>query len=220
MFTGLVEQIGTIVEIGKKGNSFHLTVDSQFDLGKNDIGASIAVDGVCLTVVRIEGKRFTVEVSPETLSRTTLAERKHGEGVNLERALRLSDRLGGHLVSGHIDGAGIVKEIKEEENAVIFVFSTSPGIARYLVGKGSVAVDGISLTVNDVQGTDFSVSIIPHSAKVTTIGRRRIGDRVNIETDIIGKYVERFLQTGPQVLENGKEKRVLDEDFLKKHGFS
>jgi riboflavin synthase len=220
MFTGLVEHMGTIVGIGKKGNSFHLTIDSLFDLGKSDIGASIAVDGVCLTVVKIEGKRFTVEVSPETLSRTTLGERKGGEGVNLERALRLSDRLGGHLVSGHIDGPGVVKEIKEEENAIIFVFSTSPDIARYLVGKGSVAINGISLTVNDVQNTDFSVSVIPHTARVTTIGKRRIGDRVNIETDIIGKYVEKFFQTSSQAPEKEKEKSVLDEDFLKRHGFS
>jgi riboflavin synthase len=220
MFTGMVEHIGKIVEIGKKGKSFHLTIDSLYDLEKSDIGASIAVDGVCLTVVKIEGKRFTVEVSPETLSRTTLGERKHGDGVNLERALRLSDRLGGHLVSGHIDGPGVVKEIKEVENALIFVLSTSPDIARYLVGKGSVAIEGISLTVNDVQGTDFSVSIIPQTAKVTTIGRKRIGDRVNIETDIIGKYVEKFLRTGSQVPEKEKEKPVLDEDFLKSHGFT
>ena len=174
MFTGLVEHMGTIVGIGKKENSFLLTIDSQFDLTPSDIGASIAVEGVCLTVVKIEGKRFTVDVSPETLSRSTLEERKHGDSVNLERALRLSDRLGGHLVSGHIDGSGMVKDINREENAIIYTFSTSPAISRYIVVKGSVALDGISLTVNDVQDNDFSVSIIFSNLVSLSISRGSI----------------------------------------------
>ncbi len=220
MFTGLVEHMGTIAGIGKKGKSFHLTIDSQFDLDQRDIGASIAVDGVCLTAVIIEGRRFTVEVSRETLSLTTLEERKRGDAVNLERALRLSDRLGGHLVNGHIDGTGVVKEIRKEENAIILAFSTSPDIARYLVAKGSVALDGISLTVNDVQGSDFFVSVIPHTANITTIGRRKVGDRINIETDIIGKYVEKFLLAGSQAYKKQEKTSTFDEDFLKEHGFS
>ena len=220
MFTGLVEHMGTIVGIGKKGNSFHLTIDSQFDLTPSDIGASIAVEGVCLTVVKIEGKRFTVDVSPETLSRSTLEERKHGDLVNLERALRLSDRLGGHLVSGHIDGPGVIKDIKREENVIIYTFSTSPAVVRYIVVKGSVALDGISLTVNDVQDTEFSVSIIPHTASITTIGTRKVGDRINIETDIIGKYVEKFLQVGSEVSGKQEKTPILNDEFLKKHGFS
>jgi len=220
MFTGLVEEIGTIAGIGKKSGSFQLIIDSHLDLDQRDRGASIAVEGICLTVVKIEGKRFTVEVSPETLNRTTLSERKHGDPVNLERALRLSDRLGGHLVSGHIDGTGIVKDINREENAIIFTCSTSPEIARYIVAKGSVAIDGISLTVNTVQGTEFSVSIIPHTAHVTTIGRRKVGDRVNIETDIIGKYVEKFLGAHSQLPEGEKKKSPIDPDFLKRHGFA
>lgn len=220
MFTGLVEHMGTIVGIGKKGNSFHLTIDSRFDLTPGDIGASIAVEGVCLTVVKIEGKRFTVDVSPETLSRSTLEERSHGDLVNLERALRLSDRLGGHLVSGHIDGPGVVKDIKREENAIIYTFSTSPEVARYIVVKGSVALDGISLTVNDVQDTVFSVSVIPHTASITTIGKRKIGDRINIETDIIGKYVEKFLHAGSEPSEKEGKSPILNDEFLKTHGFS
>lgn len=220
MFTGLVEHMGTIVGIGKKGNAFQLTIDSHFDLTSNDIGASVAVDGVCLTVVKVEGHRFTVDVSPETLGRTTLEERKHGDLVNLERALRLSDRLGGHLVSGHIDGVGVVKDISREENAIIFTFSTSPAVARYIVVKGSVALDGMSLTVNDVHNTDFSASIIPHTASITTIGKRKIGERINIETDIIGKYVEKFMQTGSDAAEEEKKKPPLNDEFLKKHGFS
>ena len=220
MFTGLVEHVGTIVGIGKKGNSFHLAIDSRFDLTPGDMGASIAVDGVCLTVVKIEGKRFTVDVSPETLSRSTLRGRNHGDPVNLERALRLSDRLGGHLVSGHIDGPGVVKNINREENAIIYTLSTSSAVARYIVVKGSVALDGISLTVNDVQGIDFSISIIPHTASITTIGKRKIGDRMNIETDIIGKYVERFLQPRSEVSEKEEKIPILNDAFLKKHGFS
>jgi riboflavin synthase len=220
MFTGLVEEMGTIVGIGKKGSSFHLTIDARFDLTPEDIGASIAVEGVCLTVVKIEGKRFTVDVSPETLSRTTLEKRSPGDPVNLERALRLSDRLGGHLVSGHIDGTAVVKDIKREENAIIYTFSTSSEVARYIVVKGSVALDGISLTVNDVHGTDFWVSLIPHTAAITTIGRRKVGDKINIETDIIGKYVEKFLRAGSEVHEKETESPVLDDEFLKKHGFS
>ena len=212
--------MGTIVSIGKKENSFLLTIDSQFDLTPSDIGASIAVEGVCLTVVKIEGKLFTVDVSPETLSRSTLEERKHGDSVNLERALRLSDRLGGHLVSGHIDGSGMVKDIKREENAITYTFSTSPAISRYIVVKGSVALDGISLTVNDVQDNDFSVSIIPHSASITTIGKKKIGDRINIETDIIGKYVEKFLQAGSEGAEKEGKSPILNDEFLKEHGFS
>ena len=220
MFTGLVEQIGTIVGRGRKGNSFQLVIESKLDLTPNDMGASIAVEGVCLTVVKIEGNRFTVDVSPETLRRTTLEERKHGDPVNLERALRLSDRLDGHLVSGHIDGYGVVKDIKREQNALIYTFSTSPAVIRYIVAKGSIALDGMSLTVNDVGETDFSVSIIPHTASITTIGRRKRGDRINIETDIIGKYVEKFLQVGLEASEKGEKKRILTDAFLKEYGFS
>jgi len=220
MFTGLVEQMGTIVGIGRKGNSFYLTIEAAFDLDEQDIGASISVDGVCLTVVSIAGKRFTVDVSPETLRRSTLEERRHGDPVNLERALRLSDRLGGHLVSGHIDGPGVVKDIRKEENFIIFTFSTTEAISRYLVEKGSVAIDGISLTVNSVEGNDFAVSTIPHTAQITTLGRRRIGDRINIETDIIGKYVEKFLRSDSKPAENEGKKPLIDEDFLSRHGFS
>lgn len=220
MFTGLIEDVGSIVDIGKRGTSFFLTIDSHFELDQRDIGASIAVEGICLTVVKVERRRFMVEVSPETLSRTTLRDRTHGDPVNLERALRLSDRLGGHLVSGHIDGIGVIKNIKKEENALIITLSTTADIARYLVVKGSVAVDGISLTINEVRDTEFSVSIIPHTAEVTTLGRRKIGDQLNIETDLIGKYVEKFLRADSQGADKEQERSTLDEDFLKEHGFT
>ncbi|HNU72531.1 MAG TPA: riboflavin synthase [Thermodesulfobacteriota bacterium] len=220
MFTGLVEDMGTIAGIGKSGNSFVLSIDSHFDLTQEDVGASIAVDGVCLTVVQARHGRFSVDVSPETLSRTTLQERKRGDQVNLERALRISDRLGGHLVSGHIDGTGLVKLIRKEANALIITFSAETAVTRYIVEKGSVAIDGISLTVNSVEEREFSVSIIPHTAEITTLGRKKTGSSVNIETDIIGKYVEKFLQAGPQDAKDSGRKPSIDDDFLREHGFS
>lgn len=220
MFTGLVEGMGTVFGIEKSADSFHLVIDAPFDLSRDDIGASIAVDGVCLTVVQVQHGRFTADVSPETLSRTTLRERKRGDQVNLERALRLSDRLGGHLVSGHIDGTGRVTLIRKEANALIITFSADPGLTRYVVEKGSVAIDGISLTVNRLGDDEFSISIIPHTAAVTTLGRKKAGSSVNIETDIIGKYVEKFLNARPLPAADPGPKRSIDDAFLREHGFS
>lgn len=220
MFTGLIEDTGEIRGIGKKGNSFQISIGSHLDLTTSDIGASISVEGVCLTVVTIEKNSFTVDVSPETLERTTLREKKRGNLVNLERALRLSDRLGGHLVTGHIDGIGTINEIAKKENSLVITMSIPPEIARYLVVKGSVGVDGISLTINEVQGATFSVSIIPHTAQVTTIGKKRVGDKVNIETDIIGKYVEKFLQETELTTQKKGKSSSLTVDFLNRHGFT
>lgn len=220
MFTGLIEGVGEIVHIGRKGDSFQIAVASPLALDRKEIGASIAVDGVCLTAVAIEKSHFAVEVSPETLARTTLSAKKRGDRVNLERALRLSDRLGGHLVTGHVDGTGVIRGLNRIRNAVVLTVAAGEEIMRYVVAKGSVAVDGISLTVNDVLAGAFSLSIIPHTAQVTTIGEKKGGDQVNLETDILGKYVEKFLAgvfTGP-----GEKSGTtsLTYEFLRKHGFA
>ena len=220
MFTGLIEDLGEVVQIGKKGNSFQLTIASHFALDTQDVGASISVDGVCLTVVELDKEKFTVDVSPETLERTTLQKRKRGDFVNLERALRISDRLGGHLVTGHIDGVGTIKSIEKKENSLVVSIEAPKGISPYFIEKGSVGLDGISLTINTVTGNTFSVNIIPHTARITTIGRRKVGDEVNIETDLIGKYVEKFLKESG-VLSKGKgESSSIDYNFLNKHGFT
>lgn len=220
MFTGLIEDLGEIVQIGKKGNSFQVTITSGLDLTSKDIGASIAVDGVCLTVVAIDKERFTVDVSPETLDRTSLNEKRRGDFVNLERALRISDRLGGHLVSGHIDGVGVIKSIDKKENSLVFLIEVPKKISRYIVEKGSVGLDGISLTINEVKNTAFSVNVIPHTAQVTTIGRKKVGDKVNIETDLIGKYVEKFLKESGVLSKIPGESSSIDYSFLNKHGFT
>ena len=220
MFTGLIEATGKIREIGRKGVSFQVSISSGLDVTRTDIGASISVDGVCLTVVRIEKDSFAVDVSRETLERTTLKEKKKGDEVNLERALRLSDRLAGHLVSGHIDGTGTITSMTRKDNSLVVTISTSSEVARYLVSKGSVALDGISLTINEVQGTSFSLAIIPHTAQVTTVGKKSTGDRLNIETDIIGKYVERFLQQAELVPKEKGKSSSITQDFLTKYGFT
>ncbi|MBW1678676.1 MAG: riboflavin synthase [Deltaproteobacteria bacterium] len=220
MFTGLIERTGEIVQIGKKRNSFQITIASRLDLVSSDIGASISVDGVCLTAVKVDNNLFTVEVSPETLERTTLSERKRGDLVNLERALRLSDRLGGHLVTGHVDGMGVIRSITKKLNSIVIKISPPIEITRYLVVKGSVGLDGISLTINEIQGNDFLVNIIPHTAQVTIIGKKRIGDRVNIETDLIGKYVEKLLQGAALIPEKKGKLSSINSDFLNKHGFT
>jgi riboflavin synthase len=178
------------------------------------LGESIAVNGVCLTVTLFSDGHFSADVSPETLERTTFARLSAGSKVNLERALRLSDRLGGHLVTGHIDGVAEVVERRMDGNAWRFTFQADAAICNQLVDKGSVAVDGISLTVNEVRSETFSLAVIPHTLAKTTLAERKVGDQVNIETDLLGKYVTRFLQQG----ELGKPRGVT-MDLLAKHGF-
>ena len=197
-----------------------MTMTADFDLKGTNIGDSIAVNGACLTAVQISGNRFEIDASPETLGTTNLSEVRPGERVNLERAMRLSDRLDGHLVSGHIDGIGSIAERKTTGNAVVLTFKVPKSLARYLIRKGSVAVDGISLTVNDRGADWFSVSVIPYTALLTTIRFKPVGAPVNIETDIIGKYVERFLLFGknPAGQEDPSDKGI-DLRFLARHGF-
>ena len=219
MFTGIIEGLGTITKIRSSGQGKRLTIEADYPLDHAKIGDSIAVSGACLTAVMIEGKSFEVDVSPETLSKTTFGKAKIGDRVNLERALRLSDRIDGHLVSGHIDGIGSVKNIKTLGNAIIITFEVPESLSRYMIKKGSVAVDGISLTINNCDHDNFEVSIIPHTAKLTSIGFKKIGDHVNIETDMIGKYVERFIRNNNDDEEQKARKPSIDKQFLAKSGF-
>jgi riboflavin synthase len=215
MFTGLIGEIGTVRKLDRQGNSASLQVASRLLREAPRLGESIAVNGVCLTVTHWDQDSFTADVSPETLQCSTLGSLRPTTPVNLERALRLSDRLGGHLVSGHIDAIARVRRRFQEQNAVRFEFSAPPSALRYLVEKGSVAVDGISLTVNRVDADGFAVAIIPHSLEKTTLQYRREGDLVNIETDLLGRYVERLLQG-----EKGAHRAAgISLEFLAKNGF-
>ncbi len=193
MFTGIIEGLGAIAVIRPSGQGRRLTVDADFELSGSKIGDSISVSGACLTAVRIAGRRFDADVSPETLDKTTFGAARVGERVNLERAMRLSDRVDGHLVSGHIDGTGVIESREAVGNVLVVGIGVSEELARFMIVKGSVAVDGISLTINTLEAGRFSVSIIPHTAGLTTVGFKPKGERVNIEADMIGKYVERFL---------------------------
>lgn len=193
MFTGLIEAVGTVAGIERRGAAARLSVEAPFPPAEVNLGDSIAVNGVCLTVVEIKGGTFAFDVSPETVERSAFRTLKSGSRVNLERALRLSDRLGGHIVTGHVDCVAVVAERREASGNIVFAFRIPRESARYLIGKGSVAIDGISLTVNAVSDDDFTVNVIPHTAAQTTLQAKRPGDEVNIETDIIGKYVERLL---------------------------
>ena len=211
MFTGLIEDIGTIVKLEKKGGGALLVVTHGAVLDDLKCGDSVAVDGVCLTITELRPPSFSVEASAETIRRTTLEAKKPNEKVNLERALRLNDRLGGHLVTGHVDEVGTIASIVPEGSSQKITITVSAKTNRYVVEKGSVAIDGISLTVNEVRDDRFSVNIIPYTASQTTLTERRPGDKVNIEADILGKYLERLIGKKPQ----GK----LDAQFLSEHGF-
>ena len=220
MFTGIIEGQGNIAAIRSSGQGNRVAIEADFSLDQTKVGDSISVIGACLTAVKIEDRRFEVDVSPETLKTTIFDQAKVGDRVNLERALRFSDRIDGHLVSGHIDGTGIVKQREMLGNSVIVTIEAAGSLTRYMIAKGSVALDGISLTINSCDAGSFSISIIPHTTKLTTIGTKNRGDRVNIETDMIGKYVERFLsgvsQTGKdQIL----KRSTIDQEYLIKTGF-
>jgi riboflavin synthase len=215
MFTGLIEDLGTVRELRRSGASARLAVATAIPAADLVLGESIAVNGVCLTVVTIGSDFFVADVSPETLDCSTLGQLTADRRVNLERALRLSDRLGGHLVSGHIDGIGEVAGRVRDGNAERFTIRAATSLTRYVVDKGSIAVDGISLTVNQVQGDRFELAVIPHTLEVTTLGGRRVGSAVNLEVDLIGKYVERLLGLRQ---ESGNE-RGLGLETLAKHGF-
>jgi riboflavin synthase len=194
MFTGIIQSLGRIESLSPRGGAMRLAIAAP-DLDTSDValGDSIAVSGPCLTAVAIAPGRFEVDVSPETLARTTLGAKRVGDTVNLEKALRLSDRLGGHLVSGHVDGIGDVHSRLERDNCVQFGLRAPAALARYISQKGSICIDGVSLTVNAVNGADFELLIIPHTLERTTLGELRSGSRVNLEIDLVARYLERLL---------------------------
>ena len=192
MFTGIIEGLGTIGAIRPAGQGKRLTVEADYALDQTKIGDSIAVNGACLTLVKIDGSTFEVDLSPETLATSTFGKAKQGDRLNLERAMRLSDRIDGHLVLGHVDGIGVIKQREKLENAIMVTITAPEALSQYIIHKGSIAADGISLTINACEPPSFTVSIIPHTAEITTIGLKQNGDLLNIETDMIGKYVERF----------------------------
>ncbi len=209
MFTGIIEGLGTVSRLLRKGEDALLIIDTPVSLDDVNIGDSISVSGACLTVTEKGAKRFSADVSAETLSRTNLKSLKTGDKVNLEKSLRLNSFLGGHMVLGHVDGIGKIQEKAAKANSIEVGVEIGGELSRYIVEKGSIAVDGISLTVNRCEKTRFYVNIIPHTARNTTLGFKKVADVVNIETDIIGKYVEKFLNP---------EKRI-DMNFLAEHGF-
>ena len=198
MFTGIVEETGTILNIKKGTHSAVLSIQAEKILEDVHLGDSIAVNGVCLTVTSFQKNYFTADVMHETLNRSSLAQLRPGKHVNLERAMIAGGRFGGHIVSGHIDGTGRIAQIQKDDNAVWYTIQAEQKLLRYIVEKGSIAIDGISLTVAGVTKTGFSVSIIPHTVQITTLGEKRTGDLVNLETDLIGKYVERLFFYGEE----------------------
>lgn len=213
MFTGIIQAVGRIARLEPRGGDVRLTVDtSGLDMADVALGDSIAVSGVCLTVIAFDAASFAADVSNETLAHTTLGKHKAGDPVNLEKALRLADRLGGHMVSGHVDGAGKVVSVVPDGRSLRWTFEVPSELARYIAHKGSVCIDGTSLTVNEVNGNRFGVNLIPHTVEHTAFSARRPGDAVNIEVDVVARYVERLLTGG------GSPR--LDEAFLKQHGFA
>jgi riboflavin synthase len=215
MFTGIVEEMGAVTSVEKTLAGTRMTILASAVMGDLKVGDSVSVNGTCLTVVTKREQNFVVEVSPETLSVTTLGHLSGGAPVNLERAMKLNERIGGHLVAGHVDGVGTVRTRHQDGNAIVFTIEAPSEILRYCVPKGSITLDGISLTINEVGDHSFSVAIIPHTAKVTTLGLKQVNDTVNLETDLIGKYVERLLQERSHL---PKTTPVIDKDYLQKRG--
>ncbi|MBQ7477963.1 MAG: riboflavin synthase [Selenomonadaceae bacterium] len=211
MFTGIVEEVGKVLQAGNG----KIAVEASKVLEDVQMGDSIAVNGICLTVTGFDSRHFTADVMPETLRRTSLQEARPGSPVNLERALSLMSRLGGHIVSGHIDGVGKILSFQEEKNAILMRIAAEDGLLRYIVEKGSVALDGISLTVAAVTESEFTVSLIPHTREVTNLGSKRVGSPINIETDIIGKYVEKMMRGKKSC----SEATGITREFLLSNGF-
>jgi len=213
MFTGIIQCVGRVARLEPRGGDVRLHVDTaSLDLSDVQLGDSIAVSGVCLTAIALGERGFAADVSNETLSLTTLGQLEAGDPVNLEKALRLADRLGGHLVSGHVDGVGKVVSVTPDARSQRWIFEVPANLARYIAAKGSICIDGTSLTVNEVAGSRFGVNLIPHTVEHTAFHARRTGDAVNIEVDVIARYVERLIGSG--------EAPRLDEAFLKQHGFA
>ncbi len=215
MFTGIVEEMGAVTAMERTLAGTRMVILASTVMGDLKIGDSVSVNGACLTVVTTSDRDFAVEISPETLSVTTLGHLTAGAPVNLERAMKLNERIGGHLVAGHVDGVGTIRSRHQEGNAIFFTVEAPQEVLRYCVVKGSITVDGISLTINDVNDHGFTVAVIPHTAKVTTLGLKQVNDTVNLESDLIGKYVERLLQERSQL---PKSSIVIDKEYLQKRG--
>jgi riboflavin synthase len=212
MFTGIVEEMGSVKELRRDAGAARLTISADVVLGNTVVGDSICVNGVCLTVVDLTNREFSADIAMETLKITNLGELRSGSKINLERALQLSARIGGHLVSGHVDAIGRIRNKREEGNGWRFFLDAPENVLRYVIKKGSIAIDGISLTVADVDKSGFSIAIIPHTAKLTTLGFKSAGESVNLESDIIGKYVERLL--------SGRGEGGVSLELLQKNGFA
>ena len=226
MFTGIIEELGTVKALSMAGKSGTIAISAKKVLEKTKIGDSIAVNGVCLTVTTLKPDGFTADVMAETIRRSSLGILNPGSKVNLERAMAADGRFGGHIVSGHIDGTGTITEFRKEENAVWVRIEASPAIMNLIVEKGSICIDGISLTVATVSKTDFQVSVIPHTGEETTLLKKVPGDKVNLENDVVGKYVQKLLGIAPVSEDNNEEnknsgspKTGLTMDMLKEFGF-
>ncbi len=216
MFTGIIEGTGRIKSVKALEEGLQIEIAADFDLERSNVGDSIAVSGCCLTITSRLGDTFWADVSKETAALTTLGRLKENSAVNLERPLKMGERLGGHFVQGHVDGMGLVRGIQEAGESKEIQIQSPPSLTRYLVTKGSVAVDGVSLTVNRSDGDLFTVMIIPHTQLKTTFNDLKLGDRVNLEVDILGKYVEKLGHLDSEEYQKGSE---LAKEFLKKHGF-
>jgi riboflavin synthase len=219
MFTGLIKGIGKVKSINRMGGDKKVTIEPLFPIGDIKSGDSIAVDGVCLTITEVVRGILSMDISGETISRSTLAYLRQGVEVNLELALRLADRLGGHIVSGHVDGVGRIVLKEKQRRSWVITIEIEKNISKYIIEKGSIAVDGISLTVNRCDQKSFDVNIIPHTGNETTLLMKRVGDRVNIETDLIGKYVEKLIFRDSQSGQKDRKASTLDMETLIKNGF-
>lgn len=218
MFTGIIEAMGTIRKIEPRGGDWRLTVDTgKLDMHDVQLGDSIATNGVCLTAIELGAQYYVADVSNETLQVTTLAQLKVGDPVNLEKALRLQDRLGGHLVSGHVDGIGQVVSLHPEGRSWRYRFTAPQALAKYIAAKGSICINGISLTVNEVEGCEFGVNIVPHTREATTIQFLQLGSSVNLEVDLLARYLERMMSFSS---EQQAETVSLTEQFLQETGFT
>ncbi len=211
MFTGIIEEVGTVAALDPAAHGMRLTIQGKTILEDIHKGDSIAVNGICLTVTDFAANSFTADVMAETLARTSFARLRQGSSVNLERAMSAQGRFGGHIVTGHIDGVGTIKQIRRDGIAIVFTIGTEPQITRYMVEKGSIAIDGISLTVVSVAEKQFVVSVIPHTLAHTALGKKKVNDIVNLENDCIGKYVEKFLRPTAS--------SRLTADFLHQYGY-
>jgi riboflavin synthase len=217
VFTGIIEELGTVQSIVKGANSAKIRLHAPFIVSDVKLGDSIAVNGICLTVVAFDSATFTAEAMAETLAKTNLGDLEPGEKVNLERALRLSDRLGGHLVSGHVDGVGTITRQSKHDIAIVTEINYPSPLGKYMVPKGSIAIDGISLTIVEVNTKAFTVSLIPHTRGITTLGFKKVGDKVNLEVDVIAKYLEKL--TMKEKEEQNSQPGGISLSFLAEQGF-